>query len=89
MILIEGKRNTRRTICPICTLSIKSGLGLKLCPRSGRPVTNSRSHGYFMAQILCTFYFSTYSLSRGEQMFLNYQEQPVDSVQEKKNICLL
>jgi len=68
MILIEEKRSTRRKVCPICTLSIESGLGLKLCPRGGRPATNSRSHGYFIAKILCTFYFSTYTLSRGEQM---------------------
>jgi hypothetical protein len=65
MILIEEKRITRRKDCPISTVSIKSGLGLKLCPRSGRPVANSRSHGHFMAQILCMFYFRNfYPISR-------------------------
>jgi hypothetical protein len=68
MILIEEKRSIRRKVCPISTVSIKSDLGLKLCPRSGRPATNSQIHDHFIAQILCMFHFRTFTLSRGEQM---------------------
>jgi len=65
MILIEEKRITRRKDCPISTVSIKSGLGLKLCPLIGRPATNSRNHGHFMEQILCMYYFRNfYPISR-------------------------
>jgi hypothetical protein len=49
-------------------VSVKSDLGLKLCPRSWRPATNSQSYGHSLVQILCVFYFRTFTLSRGEQM---------------------
>lgn len=51
MILIEVQGSTRKKVGPIATVSIKSVtclcLGLKLCPRSGRPATNSLSHEHF------------------------------------------
>lgn len=86
MMLIEEKRSTRRKVCPICSLSIKSGLGLKLCPRSGRTATNSRSHGNFMAQIFARFILELLHYLVENKWFLIYQVQSVILCRKKKSV---